>query len=156
MIRRAIPDIRMMRRVVDTITTLPDHRRHPGLSWDQTVYREINIHEIVHSDTGAPVCRTALCFAGWVVELDPDVAWAYDSMSLRIAKLTDATVQPPVQLSPDLTTARDLTTGRQLLARDYATRRLGLNTVQANALFLATNTLDDLTEVIDRLEKGVL
>ncbi|WP_062989863.1 hypothetical protein [Nocardia anaemiae] len=156
MIRRATPDIRFARRVLDTIAHLPDHPHHPGMEWDQRAYRFIHIHDIIHADTGAPVCRTTMCFAGWVVELDPDVAWAYDSMTLRTAGLADDTTCPPVQLAPDLTTARDLTTGRNLRASAYARRRLGLTVRQADELFFATNTLDDLTEAIDRIGKGQL
>ncbi|GAA5087213.1 hypothetical protein [Nocardia iowensis] len=156
MIRRAVPDLGFARRVIDTIVALPDQARHPGLEWNQDVYRAVDIDAVIYADTGTPVCRTALCVAGWVVQLDPDVAWAYDSMTLRTAGLTDDTTQPPVQLAADLTTARDLTTGEQLPAREYAKRRLGLTELQAGQLFLGTNTLDDLTEIIEAIDKGRL
>ncbi|MFG1796736.1 hypothetical protein [Nocardia sp. NPDC049149] len=156
MIRRMVPDLRFARRVLDTITTLPDRHRHPGLEWNQDVYRAVDVDAVIHADTGAPVCRTALCFAGWVVQLDPDVDWAYDSMTLRTAGLTDDTTWPPVHLHHDLTTARDLSTGDQLPAREYAKRRLGLSGLQASQLFLGANTLGDLAEIIDRIGKGQL
>ncbi|MFI6045334.1 hypothetical protein ACIA8C_27140 [Nocardia sp. NPDC051321] len=156
MIRRATPDIRFARRVLDTIAALPDQRRHPGLEWSQDVYRAVDIDAVVYADTGTPVCRTALCFAGWVVQLDPDVGWAYDSMTLRTAGLTDDTTRPPVQLEADLTTARNMATGKLLSARVYAKLRLGLTEPQAAQLFLGTNTLEDLTETVEAIDKGRL
>ncbi|WP_109523608.1 MULTISPECIES: hypothetical protein [Nocardia] len=156
MIRRLVPDTRFALRVLTTIADLPDHPRHPGLSWDQTFYRTVDVEEVVHADNGAPVCRTALCFAGWVVQLDPDVDWAYDTMTLRTRHLTDDTVRPPVRLEWDLTTAVDLATGLRLHAHEYAERRLGLSHVQAGALFLGSNSIDDLADVIGRIGRGQL
>ncbi|WP_054812215.1 hypothetical protein [Nocardia arizonensis] len=156
MIRRPAPDIRFATRVLATIADLPNHPRHPGLSWDQGIYRRVEVHEIVHADTGAPVCATALCFAGWVVELDPEVDWAYDTMTLRTRHLAEDTVNPPVRLDWDLTTAVDLATGHRLYAHEYARRRLGLSDIQAETLFSSTNTLDDLAEIIARISGGRL
>lgn len=156
MIRRATPDIRFARKVIDTIASLPDQRRHPGLTWDQEFFRMVDVATIVRADTGAPLCPIAMCVAGWVVELDPDVGWAYDAMTLRTAGLTDDTTMPPVRLDADLTTARDLATGKQLRAAEYAARRLGLSEPQAHEMFHSANTLDELTEIIDRIERGRL
>ncbi|WP_067844499.1 hypothetical protein [Nocardia lijiangensis] len=156
MIRRPTPDIRFARRVLGTIRSLPDHSRYPGLGWDQWVYRVVDVRNVVHAEDGTPVCRTTMCFAGWVVELDRDVDWAYDSVTLRTLFLNDDTVSPPIQLSPDLTTARDLTTGANLTAHEYAERRLGLTARQSVELFLATSSLDDLAEALDRIERGTL
>ncbi|WP_280455540.1 hypothetical protein [Nocardia brasiliensis] len=156
MIRRAVLDLRFARRVLDTITALPDHRHHPGLEWHQDVYRAVDVDALIWADNGVPVCRTALCFAGWVVQLDPDVEWAHGSMAIRAAELPDDPARPPVHLPANLTTARDLTTGERLTAREYATRRLGLTELQAGQLFIGANTLDDLTDTIDRFDKGLL
>lgn len=156
MIRRTSPDIRFATQVLTTITDLPNHPRHPGLSWDQTFYREVDVDDVVYADNGAPVCRTALCFAGWVVQLDPEVDWAYDSMTLRIQELTDDTASPPVTRSVSLTTAVDLATGHLLYADEYAQRRLGLTPDQAAALFLWSNSLEDLAEIIGRISRGHL
>ncbi|MET7771415.1 hypothetical protein [Nocardia sp. NPDC005366] len=156
MIRRLAPDMRFATRVLTTIADLPDHPRHPGLTWDQTYYREVDVEDVVYADNGAPVCATAMCFAGWVVELDPEVDWAYDSMTLRVNELTDHTTSPPITLSAGLTTAVDLSTGHRLYADEYAQRRLGLTSDQAATLFLWSNTLDDLAEIIDRISRGRL
>ncbi|WP_225728878.1 MULTISPECIES: hypothetical protein [unclassified Nocardia] len=156
MIRRTSPDIRFARTVLDTIRALPNHTRHPGAVWDQWVYREVDIHGLVYADNGATLCRTAMCFAGWTVELDPDVGWVYDTMSLRIAGLVNTSGRQQIRVNPDLTTALDLATGQHLIARDYAQRRLGLTSRQATELFAATNTVDDLAEIIDRIGKGLL
>ncbi|MGW4364567.1 hypothetical protein ACWEKT_02890 [Nocardia takedensis] len=156
MIRRTTPDIRFAMRVLTTIAELPNHPRHPGMSWDQTYFRTVYVGDVVCANNGAPMCATALCFAGWVVELDPDVDWAYDTMTLRNRHFAEDTGRPAVQQDLILTTAVDLATGHLLCADEYAERRLGLTHNQAMTLFQGSNTLDDLAEIIGSISKGAL
>ncbi|MBF6062832.1 hypothetical protein IU500_13375 [Nocardia terpenica] len=152
---RPEPDIAFMRRVLSVLRGLSNQHEFPGMFWDQVVYREVHYDRFIHTDDGVPTCETAMCFAGWVVELSPDIGWAYDALTLR-DNVRGTPDEEPVYLRADLTTARDPETGQELLADEYAQQRLGLTDRQATALFDSHNTLDDLAEIIDRIETGAL
>ncbi|MBF6333365.1 hypothetical protein [Nocardia transvalensis] len=154
--QRPEPDIAFMRRVHTTLRDLPNWREYPGLYWDQGVFREVYVDRLVRTDTGEPMCETAMCFAGWAVELSPDITWAHDTMALRSMVRNTSDSEPVVLLRADLTTAHDSITGEQLRAAEYARRRLGLTHIQADELFGSDNSLHDLAEIIDRIEKGAL
>ena len=120
------PNIEALREVLDTIHSTPMQSETEdgiltSIEWDQEVYRESD------SDN----CSTALCFAGWTVELSRDWQW----------------------VSPHNDEAQHAD-GRWASACEAATEILGLTEETADALFHAWNDLGEIGMIVAQIENG--
>lgn len=116
-----------------------DHERGSWMTWDQGdwhvegAYR-MNLKRVIPeaavTDNGNEACGTAMCFAGWAAELDPNVTW----------------------IDPSSAVVR--TAEGKLDIETWATKRLGLTSSQAALLFDAGNSIEDLEDFVTRLKDG--
>jgi hypothetical protein len=112
--------------------------------WDQSVWRELNDYDGPAADVSTDRCKTAMCFAGWAVELD-GCRWLErtpgEHGDLLLARKSDSADEVFFIGGKPLTTA--LRRARQIL---------GLSHQQAGNLFSGDNSLKDIRAFIDALK----
>lgn len=103
-------------------------------------------------------CGTAMCFAGWATEI-MDGEWISRTGEYVIANEADREWVAGLENGGcDVfgdSMIRERPNGRGEIHCSYRARRLlGLSQKQANDLFSGRNDLDDLREIVDRLERA--
>lgn len=127
------PNADLLDLVLHTVTARATHGPDCiGRDWDQSVW-----HTNVLAEDGTR-CGTAYCFAGWTVELSDRAQWIDPTDLMVVVELEDAT--------------KPLETTVPVAAR----RLLGLTTEQANLLFDADNTLDQVAGHVAAIKAGTL
>lgn len=144
--------------------------------WGQGNWRSIFDEGLQPLADAAPTCGTAMCFAGWLAELDPSVQWLATPRGVyeaRLAEVQTRTVLRQARGTEDeadakrafylardrvsgLLTRPDVVVvegGAQIGVGEWATERLGLVESQADALFGGSNSLEDLRRIVDRLRE---
>jgi len=123
-------------QAMSAIETMP--QRHEQASWRYDTGGRVGRIEQFHDDPLNPECQTAFCFAGWVATLDK-AKWVvnrqHDSVSHLVAN-PDTCTCPPEQ--------RYCNCGNYMTVGRYAQERLGLDEVDADALFASENTVEAL------------
>jgi hypothetical protein len=143
------PDIPLMRKVFDHIKVNQELWNQEN--WAVSLDRDVADGLAVETDH----CGTAYCFAGWVAALDGYTHMAY---TLDISESgPDARRILPQPHEPPPTgasTALADDDGWTVNVSDYAQARLGLNNYWASGLFDGDNTLKDLEEIINLMERA--
>jgi len=107
--------------------------------WEQKTYRAFLADPIPRTDLPGR-CDTALCVAGWAIELSPEWRWLHEAPTHD--GWDDDLVVPATCPDPD---------GNEVDAWEAGTDILGLTGDQANALFDAENSLQTVLAMIDLL-----
>ncbi len=174
-------DLSLLDQAVDIITdieTLPTHElqldTHEKAVWNQGDWRSL-------TPLDGHRCSTGLCVAGWICELDPNVRWAVsaDEYLAAMRELFDATdrveelretacgteeLRQAVMLADQLNARTEYLEdrealvvtefGTELYAQDYVRERLGLNEIEAFALFSPSNSLARIKMVVGMIRDG--
>lgn len=118
-----MPNIEALEKVYDTIYVRQDDnsKDSQGRYWDQSTWRDYD------------ECGTAMCFAGWAIELDPGYSFNSHYVNGDILDYVDVT-------DPE---------GFVLTVQQAAREILGLTPEQGTELFLGTNEIEDIRAIID-------
>lgn len=131
MMPETLPDIAAMDAVLAVLDELAQsqlNRRtveHPNgvvvveeQSWRQGIWRAVyDGGQLTPLTDGTPKCGTAMCFAGWLAELDPSVRWyttprelyeAEQALTQTRAAVRAASLRITTASDADLQTARDM------------------------------------------------
>lgn len=158
------------------ITEIENGYTDRGPRWDQGTWRKFQANVVPQADDHR--CQTAMCFAGWVADLDPKVAWLWpaaevakldhdgryaiiDEMSLVVIPeemITEELKAEPSMVCWDSTHATKVReTGALIVeASAYAAWALDISEYEADLLFEAHNGLDDLESLINKIKAGTL
>lgn len=134
----------MLDQILDIITKHP--KRHEQGAWRTKLTGKLaNLN-------GAPAreCGTAMCVAGWAVELDRG-QWAFPAT----AQYSDYLVARKAEIEAGVTEswASDLHPKPLVSVRTRAIRVLGLTDYEASELFSPGNTRRDIKAIVRRLKR---
>lgn len=148
------PNIALLDKVLDQIQLTDE--------WSQGDWRNvINYNEV--RDEKADRCKTAMCFAGWAVELDGG-KWLYSNKELARAIINNQTYRTDalhataeeIRAKTYYLTDHSLTDGQVPVvdAESRARSILGLTTIEADSLFRGENSLEDLKRIVGDIKSG--
>jgi hypothetical protein len=154
---RKIEDAAITQAVIEDVTLQELQGRNGIDGWNQGHWRGVTF------DQEGEVCGTALCFAGWTVQLDAikrgDLTGGWLLSDKRLIQLnrdelefTEYEDDLLARDDDDQAYIRPNFNGQRLISAKHRARRLlGLDAAEKEQLFAAENTFEMMTRIVTRL-----